>query len=203
MDVLVLSPQYEPIGLITWQRAMTLLSPCVEAGEVVFGNQRDGARVEVIREYEDKVIQGATWKVTLPAVVRYYTGAFEKRWRRRCRFSRNAILQRDNFSCQYCGVKVSRDLMTYDHVTPVSRGGATIWQNVVTACMPCNHKKGSRTPEEAKMKLRKQPVEPKWLPGTVFAPALKNGVPVQWKDFLGHLEAELRDALYWNDELEP
>jgi 5-methylcytosine-specific restriction endonuclease McrA len=71
--------------------------------------------------------------------------------------SRHNVLRRDNFLCQYCGT--SRNL-TLDHLLPRSRGGENTWLNIVTACSKCNSRKGDRTPEEAGLKLLRQPVKP-------------------------------------------
>jgi 5-methylcytosine-specific restriction endonuclease McrA len=73
--------------------------------------------------------------------------------------TRALVLRRDAHRCQYCGV---RGATTIDHVMPQSRGGKDTWENLVTACGPCNHGKADRTPEEAGMKLlkRKQRLAP-------------------------------------------
>ena len=74
------------------------------------------------------------------------------------KISRAEIYNRDQFTCQYCG-KQTRQL-TLDHVIPRYRGGQHTWENVVSACAPCNRRKAGRTPEEANMKLRKMPAPP-------------------------------------------
>lgn len=71
--------------------------------------------------------------------------------------TRQNVLRRDNFACQYCGGVRN---LTLDHLTPRSRGGATNWLNLVTACMRCNTRKGDRTPEEAGLKLLRKPIKP-------------------------------------------
>lgn len=50
-----------------------------------------------------------------------------------------------------------------DHVLPRSQGGTTVWENVVTACRECNHKKGGRTPEQAGMVLMIKPRQPQYV----------------------------------------
>jgi 5-methylcytosine-specific restriction endonuclease McrA len=65
-------------------------------------------------------------------------------------FSRLNIYTRDRFSCQYCGARFRREDLTFDHVVPRSAGGRTSWENIVTACVPCNARKANRTPREAK-----------------------------------------------------
>lgn len=76
----------------------------------------------------------------------------------------NALLKRDNWTCQYCGRKKHEldedEILTRDHVLPVSRGGEDKWENVVVACLTCNNKKGDKTPLEAGMKLKTSPYAP-------------------------------------------
>jgi CRISPR/Cas system Type II protein with McrA/HNH and RuvC-like nuclease domain len=71
------------------------------------------------------------------------------------RLSDYALLERDDYKCQYCGAEVTRNTFTKDHVMPRSRGGKTIARNLVVCCDKCNQKKGDRTPEEAGMTLLK------------------------------------------------
>lgn len=85
-------------------------------------------------------------------------------------FSRRNIFKRDHYSCQYCGVQPGPEELTIDHVTPRSRGGLTRWDNCVLACIACNTRKADRTPDEARMKLRKAPVRPRWKPLYANAP---------------------------------
>lgn len=75
-------------------------------------------------------------------------------------FSRRAILVRDEGKCQYCGESVHNRGFTVDHLIPKYRGGASNWKNCVCACAECNRKKGERTPEEAGMKLVREPFDP-------------------------------------------
>lgn len=78
-----------------------------------------------------------------------------------------ALFRRDEHTCAYCGrVYTGKDLMSRDHVMPVSRNGPNVWTNVVTACHPCNKLKDDRTPEEAHMPLLYVPYTPnrsEWL----------------------------------------
>jgi len=97
---------------------------------------------------------------------------------RRIMLSRKNILRRDGFRCQYCG---NRDQLTVDHVVPKSRGGKDTWKNLVTACTSCNNKKGSRTPEEARMPLRRQPFRPSHV---MFIRDYVGTVEDTWKPYL-------------------
>ncbi len=97
---------------------------------------------------------------------------------RRIMLSRKNILRRDNFRCQYCG---SRESLTVDHVFPKSRGGKDTWKNLVAACTSCNNKKGSRTPEEANLTLRRKPFRPSHV---MFIRDYVGTVEETWKPYL-------------------
>ncbi|KAB2910523.1 MAG: HNH endonuclease, partial [Kofleriaceae bacterium] len=89
-----------------------------------------------------------------------------------------------------CGVRCGISELTYDHVIPRAKGGKTTWENIVTCCYPCNGKKGNRTPSEAKMALRTQPVRPHWVPAVTIRVSTRS-VPDAWRDYL-----------YWTGEIE-
>lgn len=114
-------------------------------------------KAEVLEAYPE-VVRSQFLVLPLPAVVvmRYLV----RTRRRRAIFesaSKQVVFTRDDFACQYCGVRVGMRSGTRDHVLPKSRGGADTLSNVVTACRDCNAKKGDRTPSEAGMHLRNPP----------------------------------------------
>lgn len=74
-----------------------------------------------------------------------------------------ALFARDQHLCMYCGKNYARQLLTRDHVVPLSRGGRDIWENVVCACFHCNSRKGGRTPQQASMPLLAVPYRPSWI----------------------------------------
>lgn len=74
-----------------------------------------------------------------------------------------ALFARDQHLCLYCGKHFSRQLLTRDHVMPISRGGRDLWENVVAACFQCNSRKGGRTPQQASMPLLAIPYRPSWI----------------------------------------
>ena len=169
---LLLSQGYEPIKVISWQRAITLLTL---------------GKVEVIEEY-DHEIRAVSVVIKIPAVVRLLR-AF-RRHAKPVKFSRINIYARDGYRCQYCGTKCSISELTYDHVIPRAKGGRTTWDNIVTCCYPCNYTKGSRTPAEAKMSLKSAPVRPQWVPAVTIRVSTRS-VPDAWRDYL-----------YWTGEIE-
>jgi 5-methylcytosine-specific restriction endonuclease McrA len=122
----------------------------------------------------------------MPAVVRVLRRF--RRNRHAIRFSRVNIYTRDAFTCQYCGERLDTEDLTFDHVLPRSTGGKTTWENIVTCCVPCNRAKANRTPEQARMQLRRRPSKPRYLP-LVTVQMDRRHVPEEWRP-------------YWNVALE-
>jgi 5-methylcytosine-specific restriction endonuclease McrA len=171
-NTLLLNQGFEPIKVISWQRAISLLFL---------------GKVEVLEEYDHNV-RSVNLVIKIPAVVRLLR-AF-RRHARPVKFSRVNIYARDNYRCQYCNRKASISDLTYDHVKPRSQGGMTEWTNIVTCCYQCNRKKGGRTPDEAGMKLLARPTQPNWVPAVAIRISLRS-VPEAWQDYL-----------YWTGELD-
>ena len=145
-------------------------------------------RVSVLSEYEAEV-HSPTLTMRLPSVIalkEYIPAA------RRPAFTRFNVFLRDSFECQYCSGRKPTPELTFDHVIPRSRGVRTTWDNVVTACAPCNLRKGSKTPRECQMFPREVPRQPtSWElqdKGRAFPP--------------NYLHESWRDYLYWDSELE-
>lgn len=142
---------------------------------------------EVVESYDEDV-RAVTFVMKMPAVIRLLRKIAR---RRAVRFSRMNVLLRDNFKCQYCGAKLPTRQLNYDHVLPRSHGGKTCWENIVTSCFDCNHKKASRTPEQARMRLLKMPVRPQHLPLMAFHIEEGDNLPELWTSYL-----------YWHGKLE-
>jgi len=161
---------YYPLSLWPWQEVI----------KAVFLD-----RVEVVSSY-DQVVRSPSFEMQLPSVVALKSYVAQDR---PPAFTRFNLFLRDSFSCQYCGV--NEDL-TFDHVNPRSKGGRTTWENIVTACAPCNLAKGGRTPSEAGMIVRSPAHRPSQFElqerGRRFPP--------------NHLHASWLDYLYWDIELE-
>jgi 5-methylcytosine-specific restriction endonuclease McrA len=177
-QTLVLSAQYSPLARVSWQRALTWALT---------------GRVEILEEYEDRVVRSPSQVFAVPSVVRFLkkvVGYF----RRGVKFNRKNVWLRDKSTCQYCGHKVSLTDFTFDHVLPRRMGGKTSWENIVVACYDCNQKKQDRTPQQAKMRLLHEPVQPKNLPGGDVSLLVGSSIPDSWKDYLGSLS-------YWQSTL--
>jgi 5-methylcytosine-specific restriction endonuclease McrA len=136
--VLLLNFSYEPLGTVGVARAM-----CLVIRGVVFVEEYDGARV----------LRSPREEFRVPCVVRLRRYVDVRRRRQTAGLKRLRIFVRDCFRCQYCGQKRGAQELTLDHITPRSRGGRAAPENLVTACVACNTRKGSRTPEEARMPL--------------------------------------------------
>ena len=136
----------------------------------------------LFRSEYDEEIRSRSFALRTPAVVRLKTGGTATK--QAVRFSRINVYTRDGFRCQYCGEKRSMRDLNYDHVIPRVKGGQTNWENIVTSCYACNDRKGSRSPEEAGMKLRKKPVKPKSLPVTPVLAVARSEMPEAWLRYL-------------------
>jgi 5-methylcytosine-specific restriction endonuclease McrA len=136
--VLVLNASYEPLNITTWRRAMVMLLK---------------GKAEGLEHDADHPVRP---DLLLPTVIRLRQ--FVRVPYRPVPLTRRNVLQRDGHVCQYCGFQ--GEPLSIDHVMPRSRGGGDIWENVTTACLPCNVRKGSRTPREAGMALRREPRRP-------------------------------------------
>jgi len=165
---LLLNASYEPINIVSWKRALTLLFQ---------------DKVEVIAEH-DREVRSVSFAIRLPSVMRLLRYVKIKRRHRRVKFSRESIYARDDFTCQYCGSRHHADRLTFDHVIPVVKGGTRAWDNIVTCCIECNHKKGGRTPAEAGMRLIRTPREPGWAPSMLHVTVGFKLPPQSWRDFL-------------------
>lgn len=143
MRVIVLTRDYIPLMYCDIKRAMTLVYL---------------KKAEIIKE-SGQFLSSVSSKFPIPQVIRLLSKLL-RHLTPHVSYSRKNVQIRDQFRCQYCG---SGDELTLDHVLPVSRGGQSTWENIVTACYPCNSYKGSRTPEEAGMTLAKPPTRPTLL----------------------------------------
>lgn len=165
MQVLVLTPSYVPHRVISWQRAVTMYFL---------------DKIDVIESYDDE-LRSPSFSMKTPAVVRLRKHPHLAK--RSVKFSRSNVFTRDSFRCQYCGSPKLAKELTYDHVVPRRLGGRTNWENIVACCHPCNHRKGSRTPEQAGMKLLRRPFVPHSLPLT--PPRFStHGIPRQWAEWI-------------------
>jgi len=162
-NVLVLNQDYQPLSVCDVRKSVLLL--LLE-------------KAEMLHDLPSKKIRTIRTDFDYPSVIRL---------RRYARIpyktivlSRKNILKRDNNRCLYCG---SREKLTIDHVIPKSRGGADSWENLVSACTDCNHRKGNRTPREAGMTLLSKPFQPNHI--------------IYLRDFYGNIHESWKPYLYY------
>lgn len=157
----MLNASYEPLNITTWRRAVVLLIK---------------GKAEQV-EHNGKYLYSG---FPLPTVIRlrqYIRVPYKE-----IPLTRRNILHRDGHSCQYCGY--TGEELTLDHVIPRSRRGGDSWENIVTACVRCNVRKGSRTPEEANMRLRHHPRKPYSSLYFEVTKHLKSGTHQEWRKYV-------------------
>ena len=139
-SVLVLNLNYEPVNVCNIRRAVILLGK---------------GKAELLENGRGE-IHTVKSSMPIPSVIRLVylvRRPFAQR-----KLSKKEIFLRDRYTCQYCSLQ-TREL-TLDHVRPRRQAGEHTWENIVSACIPCNRKKAGRTPTEAGMALLRQPKAP-------------------------------------------
>lgn len=208
---LVLNSNYKPVKTISWVKAIGMVqrgaAEIVEnyKKECVYTNEFELSDYDIenygllSRFFDEELLALDRVRIKLfkPAVIRVFSPRFG---RQKVQFSRVNIYLRDDHKCQYEGCRTTAAMkrgvgttrlhiesLTFDHILPKSQGGKTTWLNIVTCCKDCNSRKDSRTPEQARMVLIRQPYQPKQVP-IVRA---RVQTPEEWKNFL-----------FWNVELD-
>lgn len=160
--VLVLNANFEPINVCSTRRAINLIL----SGKAQLIMNGRGELKTVSRTFP------------APSVIRLE--AMIRRPRLRVRLTKREILRRDNFTCQYCGLRAS--VLTIDHIVPRRLGGTHSWENLVAACPACNHRKGGRTLEQSQMYLLSPPCEPPSSASYLFGRHLSDNL--EWGQFI-------------------
>ena len=191
---LVLNRNWQPVNVATVARALVLLwnetARVVDPADYQLYTWADWAKLRPCNG--EDCIQAVRFKLRVPEVVALI--GYDRLPTAHVTFSRRNIFKRDHYTCQYCGRQGRSQLraadsafgtvsernrphgedrprrqpgseeLTLDHVLPRSQGGVSGWENCVLACMACNKRKADRTPEQARMHLRRKPVRPTWKP---------------------------------------
>jgi 5-methylcytosine-specific restriction endonuclease McrA len=189
--VLVLNRSYLPVHITVVRRALSLLYQGVARAVDEQYRTFDFDSWADLAADED-TIGLVNRAIRVPRVI--LLQGYDRVPRRYVRFSRFNIYSRDQNRCQYCGKQFPRAELNLDHVVPRSKGGTSIWENVVCSCHRCNRLKGGRTPSEAGMRLIRQPRRPQWTPFMTETYSLR-----RYKEWMPFLSAV--DAAYWNTEL--
>jgi 5-methylcytosine-specific restriction endonuclease McrA len=183
--VLVVDQSNEPVEIISWQKAIT---------HVLLG------KAELVIDGDPFEVRTSSHVYTLTTIIRELKYLYRKHRhvKKAIAFSRHNIFVRDNWTCLYCGeVKKIKDL-TWDHVIPRAQGGPTTWENIATACFPCNQDKANRTPEQAGLTLLQKPYEPKSLMELkIKVKNMPYEIPNSWLAYLDPVS-----YAYWSEKLD-
>jgi 5-methylcytosine-specific restriction endonuclease McrA len=166
MGCLALNASFEPLTILPVRRALRLVID---------------KKAEILEVDETRVFRSERREMACPMVIRLVRYVHVPRKFRR-QVTNTFLFARDGYRCQYCGRHRAqlrgREFLTRDHIIPMSRGGSNDWRNVVTACSPCNNRKGSHLADEAGMHPLHLPVEPNYVE---LVWAVRRITPVQAK----------------------
>ncbi|MFC1988513.1 HNH endonuclease [Chloroflexota bacterium] len=162
--VLVLNQSYEPLNICRVRRAVVL----------IYQNKAE------MLENGSGFIHTVSREFPVPSVIRL-ASLVRRPWHSVRKLTRLEVFRRDNYTCQYCGKETHN--LTLDHVMPRYRSGQHTWENVVSACVPCNRRKAGSTPREAGMKLIQQPVQAR-ITGLFYIPADYPRIRDEWQKYI-------------------
>ena len=163
LSVLKLDSSFKPIEIISWEEAF-LLTWLNKAYAV---------------EYSDTWVHSARKAFQIPSVIVLFRYIEEKFFTLPC--TRKNLMIRDENRCQYCDMAFRDSDLTIDHVIPRSKGGKTVWTNVVIACKPCNQQKSDLLLSQTPFSLRRPPRKPSYR--SIIKKRIKSS-NVKWKEYL-------------------
>jgi len=197
--VLVLNKLYVAVRVISARRAFAML--CRGMAEIIHvengqylnydfatWTEMSALRSEMERDAHDWV-RTVRYELAVPRIIRLF--GYDRLPAQRVKLNRRNLFARDRNQCQYCGQHFPTAELTLDHVVPRTQGGGDTWENLVCACVPCNARKGGRTPDQARVRLIRKPVKPRRNP--LITVKLRSDKYRSWKAFL--------DEAYWSVEL--
>lgn len=192
--VLVLNRLWQAVNLCSVERALGLLytghAHVVHEDEGEFNVFSFSEWCDFSGEHSgEDVVRTISLRIRIPRII--LLRFFDRLPHKDVKFTRHNVFERDKNTCQYCGRRFDRKDLNIDHVVPRQRGGHTTWANVVCSCLDCNRRKGNRTPEEAHMRLIKEPKKPRWRPFIEIS--FIKTIDHSWRHFL--------DLAYWHVEL--
>ncbi len=173
LDALALNRAGVPIDIVSWKKAITLWAL---------------GRAEVIAVHEGRYVRSPRLCVEVPSVLQCLDGPVSPRnFTRELPFTRRNLYGRDGGRCAYCGQSVSFSSFTIDHVYPRSLGGVTSWDNTVSACMPCNSRKGNRRPRAGELEPIRPPFTPRLThaaPRNIVEKLCFRPLPESWRAYI-------------------
>lgn len=187
---LVLNKAWQPVRIASASRCLIMLwngsVKAVDPADYQTYTWEDWSKLQPAEG--DAVIKTVSLDIVVPDVV--LLQKYDRVPTQVVTFSRRNLFRRDQYRCQYCGCRPKTNELTIDHVLPRAQGGESSWENCVLACIRCNSRKGSRTPQQAHMKLKTKPVKPKW---THMFSVPESRID-SWSKFIS--------AAYWDVELQ-
>ena len=187
---LVLNRNWQPVGVATVAKSLVKVwNETARIVDPVDYRQYDWSDwSQLVPRDAEPAIKTQPMRLRVPEII--VLTAYDRVPTNAVTFSRRNVFKRDRFACQYCHRQPRADELTIDHVIPRSQGGGTTWENCVLACIDCNAKKADRTPDQARMPLRRDPARPVWKP--LYA---THGLRIDsWSKFISEA--------YWTVELE-
>ncbi|MCC7388301.1 MAG: HNH endonuclease [Phycisphaerales bacterium] len=197
--VLVLNRLYVAVRVVSARRAFAML--CRGMAEIIhvengqylnydFATWTELSALRARLEHDEHDwVRTVRYELAVPRIIRLF--GYDRLPAQRVKLNRRNLFARDRNQCQYCGQHFPTSDLTLDHVVPRTQGGGDTWENLVCACVPCNARKGGRTPEQARVKLVRRPVKPKRNP--LITLKLGSEKYRSWRAFL--------DEAYWSVEL--
>jgi 5-methylcytosine-specific restriction endonuclease McrA len=169
-QTLVLNRLWQAVNVVGVERAFSLLTQ--DHAQVIFAEDGSFRLFDAVGWFafsaespepeSGRVIRTVNQPVRVPSVL--LLRRYDRMLLREMKFNRQNLFERDGYRCQYCGGSFSAKELNMDHVVPRDRGGKTNWENIVTACIRCNSRKGNREPLEAGMRLLSEPARPRQRP---------------------------------------
>lgn len=183
-STLVLNRNWQPVHVASVRRALQLAfadaARIVEPSSFQLFNWNEWLCRKV--SDDEPAIRSVSFRVAIPEVISLTS--FDRLPTVGVSFSKRNVLKRDRFTCQYCGIQPGQDALTIDHIHPRSRGGASSWENCVSACFDCNHRKADRHLDDVGMRLKHPPRQPTWTPWfSIGASTSRN-----WEAFLPRIQ---------------
>lgn len=162
-SVLVLNKGYAPVQITSWQDAMSQIytekaRPLDQDFVVYSYNDWIQNTNTVLADYNK--VHTIKYTIAIPEII--LLSNYNRLPIKMIKYSKPNCFLRDKYRCGYCGKQFKEEELTADHIFPRDRGGQATWENIISSCFPCNQKKANRTPDEAGMKLRFKPINPKW-----------------------------------------
>ena len=195
-DVLVLNRSFYAVQITSWQRALSLVymdhaSVVDEHYKIYSFDDWRNLSME-IQIHPAGFVNTPSFKIAIPEVIALKL--YDRLPTTEVKFTRRNIYEHYGYRCCYCGKKLASSDLNLEHVIPKSRGGKTGWDNIVTACVPCNLKKADKLLDEVGMKLLIKPSKPKWRGNISLILQSPVKMRTTWQRFI--------DTMYWNQELE-